>query len=142
MIEVKIPFEIIELEDDSFHILTNIKLSNGEAGLMVIDTGASKTVLDKDFVGEEFFLEKNDTDLKSGGLGGEIMDINLCSLDCIFLGDFKIEKITLAVIDLSAINELYLEHCNKRIAALLGSDILLKYKAIIDYGKSEMSFFI
>lgn len=141
MREVKIPFELIELEDDSFHIVTKIVMPNAKVGLMVIDTGASKTVLDKEFVGDEFFLENNDSQMQSGGLGGEITDINICALDFILLDSFRIDDVCLAVIDLSAINELYLEHCNKRIAALLGSDILLKYKAIIDYDKLEMRFF-
>lgn len=141
MEERRIAFEIIELEEDSFHILTRVELPSGEEGYMIIDTGASKTVLDMSFVGEGVEMQPNESTMQSGGLGGTLSDIFICSLDYLVIDTFRIESPSLAVIDLSNLNELYFAHCNKKISALLGSDLLLKYRAIIDYGKSEMIFF-
>jgi len=140
MKKVKLPFEVIELEEDSYHILLEIKLPNGAEGYAVIDTGASKTVLDKEFVGTEYKYEENDTEMTSGGLGGDIGEIKLITPEYILLENFEIVKPKLAVLDLSAINELYQQHCNKTISALIGSDFLVRYKAIIDYGKKQMTF--
>ena len=142
MIEKKIAIELVELEEDSFHIVTSVELFSGVKGYMIIDTGASKTVFDKSFLGDDIEYLDNESDLQSGGLGGAIADIQVCTLDYIKIDSFTIENPSLAVLDMSAINDLYQEHCNKRIAALLGSDFLFKYKAVIDYGKMEMIFHI
>lgn len=142
MIERKIKIELVELEEDSFHIVTSVELPNSDIGYMIIDTGASKTVFDREFLGENVEYVDNESDLQSGGLGGAINDIQVCSLDYIKIDTFTIEDPILAVLDMTSINNLYQEHCNKRIAALLGSDFLFKYKAIIDYGKMEMKFYI
>lgn len=142
MIEKKIAIELVELEEDSFHIVTSVELSSGVKGYMIIDTGASKTVFDKSFLGDNIEYLDNESDLQSGGLGGAIEDIQVCTLDYIKIDSFTIDNPSLAVLDMSAINDLYQEHCNKRIAALLGSDFLFKYKAVIDYGKMEMIFHI
>jgi hypothetical protein len=87
-------------------------------------------------------MQLNESKMRSGGLGGALTDIYMYSPDYLVIDSFIVKKPTLAVMDLSSINELYFEHCNRNIAALLGSDLLLKYKAIIDYGKSEMIFYI
>lgn len=138
--KVKLPFEVIELEVESYHILLKIVLPNGAEGYAVIDTGASKTVLDEKFVGTEYEYEDNDSEMTSGGLGGEIGEIKIITPEYILLEKFRIDNPKLAVLDLSAINELYKQHCNKTISALIGSDFLVKYKAIIDYGKKQMTF--
>jgi hypothetical protein len=44
-----------------------------------------------------------------------------------------------ALIDLSGINEMYQQHCNRKICGLLGSDFLLKYKAVINYERRILS---
>ncbi len=42
---IRIPVEIIKLEDNSFHMLVHVE-TDGVQGDMIIDTGASVTVLD------------------------------------------------------------------------------------------------
>lgn len=44
--EIKIPIEIVELEDNSFHIIVSLQIGSIE-GDFIIDTGASVTVIDK-----------------------------------------------------------------------------------------------
>ena len=62
---------------------------------------------------------------------GTIPEIN-------FLG-LKIETYKSLLLDLSHINELYKQYTDKQIAGLLGSDFLLEYEAVIDYGQQKMS---
>ena len=44
--EIKIPIEVVELEDNSFHIIATLQIGSIE-GDFIIDTGASVTVIDK-----------------------------------------------------------------------------------------------
>jgi hypothetical protein len=45
---------------------------------------------------------------------------------------------TVVLIDLSHVNDLYRKFTDKRVAGLIGSDFLLKHKAIIDYKRREL----
>ena len=44
--EIKIPIEIVELEDNSFHIIVSLQIGSIE-GDFIIDTGASVTVMNR-----------------------------------------------------------------------------------------------
>ena len=44
---IEIPINIINIEGDGFHIVTEGHI-NGKAARFVVDTGASRTVFDKD----------------------------------------------------------------------------------------------
>jgi len=85
-------------------------------------------------------VEKEIGEMSSGGLGGEIPDMQIAVIKSLAFGDFKIDNPHIAIIDLDNINAMYQRHCSRSINGLLGSDILVKYKALIDYDKSVLSF--
>lgn len=67
--EIQIPVEVVSFADDGYHIFTKGKLK-GRPLRLLIDTGASKTVLDKKFLGENFPhlpLEMNDMPATGAG---------------------------------------------------------------------------
>lgn len=132
---IEIPIEIVELEDNSFHLLIECKINSHLTGEMVIDTGASKTVLDKNFVDDYQKSDQPESEIKSRGLGQGSIDTELAKINSFQIGELRIESFSCAMIDLSGINEMYLQYCNREICGLLGSDFLLKHKGIIDYGK-------
>ena len=43
--KIEIPLKLVELENENYHILVEIKFSDNEPQMWVIDSGASKTVL-------------------------------------------------------------------------------------------------
>jgi len=45
--KITVPLQIIELEDDNYHLVVSSVLPDGNEGFWVVDTGASKTVFDK-----------------------------------------------------------------------------------------------
>lgn len=137
--KLEIPIELIELEDQSFHLLIKCKLSDREEGDLVIDTGASKTVIDRNFVTNYTILENQDSEMKSRGLGEGSLNTEMVKIDSFQLGDFLVTDLHCALIDLSGINEMYQEHCQRKICGLLGSDFLLKHKAIVDYNRLILS---
>ncbi|WP_165389688.1 retropepsin-like aspartic protease [Ancylomarina subtilis] len=133
---IHIPIEIIELETQSFHLLIKCTLNGEQDGDMVIDTGASKTVFDRNFVLNYQHKEKDKDELQSCGLGGDDIESDLVEIESLSFGDFKSEILNVVLIDLNQINKMYEKHCQRQICGLLGSDFLLRHQAIIDYQKS------
>ena len=76
--EIKIPIEIVELEDNSFHIIVSLQIGSIE-GDFIIDTGASVTVIDKL---TPFSYEPLDdvSEINSGGVCGEINEVQLVNI--------------------------------------------------------------
>ncbi len=135
---IHIPIEIIELETQSFHLLIKCTLNGEQDGDMVIDTGASKTVFDRNFVLNYQHKEKDKDELQSCGLGGDDIESDLVEIESLSFGDFKSEILNVVLIDLNQINKMYEKHCQRQICGLLGSDFLLRHQAIIDYQKSVL----
>ncbi len=133
-----IPIRILKLED-GFHLLINIRV-NGKSARMLIDTGASKSVFDKErirkYVSTDIFEQH---DKLSTGLGTSTMKSHLAVVDKISLGKIEIKNYKTVVIDLSHVNVAYAQLKQKPIDGVLGSDILKKHKAVIDYGKRVLS---
>lgn len=126
---IKIPLEILTLEDNSYHLLVNAALGNTLNGKMVVDTGASKTVIDATL---GLPIDKNHEMPYTSGIGGQVA-VSFTRLDSLAFGDFEIMDLSLAMIDLSSVNEAYEQVSKAPILGLLGSDLLLKYHAKIDY---------
>ena len=135
---ISIPLQIIDLHDDGFHPLLEITLF-GKAFIMVLDTGASKTAFDRTAL-----FEANETtdilasDRLSTGLGTSSMESFTAIISGMFIGDLRIADFEVAVLDLSTINIAYSQMGHPQVLGVLGGDILMKYKAVIDHGKQVM----
>ncbi len=130
-----IPIQLINIEDDGLHLIVDAMI-NEKACKLLIDTGASRTVFDQtrilQFVKSTEF-EKHDK--LSTGLGTDSMPTSTTTLN-----DFKIAGIVISdfkavLLDLSHVNSSYEKMGYDPIDGVLGSDILNKLKAIIDYPK-------
>ena len=132
---IGVPIEIIELEDQSFHLIVECTLNGEQVGDMVIDTGASKTVFDRNFVRTYQDQNIDNDELQSCGLGGEDINSDLVEISSLSFGDFTSETLKVVLIDLNHINKMYEKHCQRQICGLLGSDFLVNHHAIIDYQK-------
>lgn len=135
---IKIPIRIIELEPDNYHIMVSSTFENGFSVNWIIDTGASKTVFDKNL--NEYYseLEGESDELHSAGIGEKPMDVILGELRNIKIGSLKTESFKVALLDLSHINQLYSKVSDVKISGLLGSDFLMKHKAVIDYKRKRL----
>lgn len=136
----KIPFERINLQADGYHIITEVRLFD-KTFKLVIDTGASKTVLDKTTLLESGIAEDNfeNTDILSTGLGTNSMESFMLIIPEIKLHDWNIKNFTVAVLDLSSINFAYNQIGLEPVIGVLGGDILQQYGAIIDYKKQTLT---
>ena len=134
----KIPITILNIENEGFHLLINVKINNKKA-LLIIDTGASSTVFDKEKI-KKFAAEKEfiSNDKLSTGLGTNSMKSEKTVLKKIIFGELELKKQPVLLLDLSHVNTSYESIGLKPIDGVLGSDLLLKYDAIIDYKKCEL----
>lgn len=132
---ISVPLRIIDLHDDGFHPLVEVVLF-GKTFIMVLDTGASKTAFD-----QTMLSEANETmnilasDKLSTGLGTNTMESFTATVSDLYIGDLPIAEFEVAVLDLSTINVAYGQMGYPQVLGVLGGDILMKYKAVIDYGK-------
>ena len=133
-----VPLELINLNNDGFHLLVEVFVFNQIFNL-VLDTGASKTVFDKTTV--EKYIDLEDlliSDQLSTGLGTNSMQSYSIKLNKIKFGQLIIREFEAAVLDLSIISAAYLNLNLPPIKGVLGGDILQKYDAVIDYKRLHL----
>ena len=133
-----LPLELLFIEDAGYHLLVKVKV-NGKPATLLIDTGASKTVFDKGrllkFVSEESFTTLGKL---STGLGTVKMETQSALLKKFQLSKLKLVSFETIVIDLSHVNQTYAKLDLPAIDGVLGSDIMVKYHAVIDYKKKKI----
>lgn len=105
---------------------------NGVKGKFIVDTGASNTCIDNNLV-EHFKLTSENSDTKAAGAGATNMETQLAKNSILKIGKWTSKKTTLVVFDLSHVNEALTNHKSKPVDGIIGADILMKGKAVIDY---------
>lgn len=130
---MKIPFEIIEMEGGGSHLLVKGEV-NGHPANFIIDTGASRTVVDKNHL-EELGFQKDiiPNEVLSAGLGTNSMESSTIVLQKLSLGKFILKNFEIAVLDLSHVNAAYAQLNLPVINGVIGGDVLMKHKGIIHY---------
>lgn len=133
-----IPFKILNIDNEGFHLLIRIQV-NRRVAKIIVDTGASKTVFDRTRI-EKFVNERNfDVHEKmSSGLGTNTMKSQTTTIQRIKIGTIEIHNYRAVLLDLSHVNQSYEQIGLKPVDGVLGSDILLQYKAVIDYDKKVL----
>ena len=133
-----LPLTIFPIEDDGFHLKVNVKV-NGKKAVMILDTGASRSVFDETriarFIGE---INIEDHNRLSSGLGTNTMTSKKVVLKKIQLGELILKEYQATILDLQHVNESYLKLELDPVDGVLGGDILNDYKAVIDYAKKEL----
>ena len=138
---IEIPINIINIEGDGFHIVTD-GLVNGKSARFVVDTGASRTVFDKDrilnYINNPEFAEKEGL---SAGIGGTDISSFIFTIEELSFGDLKINDYQAIAMDLSNINTSYEMIKLPPIDGVLGGDLLRKHNAVISYRLKKIRLF-
>ena len=129
--------EVVFLEEDTIHLLVEAVAEGMENYWWVVDTGASKSVVDKAMAAS--FVGDMEVGSLATGLGKEMVETSTGCIGHLVLGGFRFEPLQVAIVDLHHINEEYARYSDKRIAGLLGSDFFLREKAWIDYEARTLS---
>ena len=110
---------------------------NGTKGRFIVDTGASNSCVGFDEI-VTFGLSTEASEHKAAGAGPTEIDTQLSKKNILKIGDFKLKKITLVLLDLAHINNALIKQDAKPVNGIIGADILEKSKAIIDYNKKRV----
>lgn len=135
---ITVPLQIIDLHDDGYHPLVEIKV-NGIPYVLVLDTGASKTAFDHHLL-EQSGAVIAASERLSTGLGVTNMSSFTAVITDIKIGDLHLSDFEVAVLDLSTINDAYRQLNHPEVLGVLGGDILVKFSAVIDYGQKTLRF--
>ena len=128
----KIAIFAIELSLMSYHIATHVKIGRRKLR-MIIDTGASQTLISSSLA-EKLELETTlpEIDNITVGIGEGSLTPQFTSLPSCKIGDIRIENLTCLVLPMDHINETYKTIGQKPIDGIIGNDILLLLKSMID----------
>jgi len=126
----KIRFKISNTQ----HLLIKARI-NGVMGNFILDTGASNTCVGFESV-ELFQLNPKDSKTKAAGAGATGMLTQTASKNKLQLGFWKNLDFDLIIFDMTHVNEALIQYKSKPVHGIIGSDVLLKGKAIIDYANN------
>ena len=121
-----IPFKVLKTQ----HLLIKGTI-NGVKGNFILDTGASNSCMGFESV-DRFLLNAQFSETKAAGAGAVGMETQLAKNNEIQLGRWK-KKFHLIVFDMRHVNEALIQYKTKPVDGIIGADVLLKGKAIIDY---------
>jgi predicted aspartyl protease len=123
----KIKFKVSKTQ----HLLIKAKI-NGVKGNFILDTGASNSCIG--FESIDFFqLNANDSQTKASGAGATGMITQIAVGNKLQLGNWNHTGFDLVIFDLSHVNEALVAYKAKPVHGIIGADILMKGKGIIDY---------
>lgn len=123
----KVKFKITKTQ----HLLIKAKI-NGVTGNFILDTGASNSCVGFESV-DLFLLDAKKSKTKAAGAGATGMFTQLALKNQLQLGSWKNSNFELVIFDLSHVNEALTQHKAKPVHGIIGADILMKGKAIVDY---------
>jgi hypothetical protein len=135
---IRIPIEIVELENGNYHPVVTSVFNDGSTGKWVIDTGASKSVFDSNLQKQVLSVVGRTEDLHSAGIGAEPMKSMAAVLHPLNFGKLTVAELKVALLDLSHINELYAKTTDLRICGLLGGDFLMRFRATVSYKRKRL----
>ncbi|MDT3402462.1 retropepsin-like aspartic protease [Mucilaginibacter terrae] len=136
--KVNIPLQVIDMQGDGYHLLVNVKIGRKKYNV-VLDTGASKTVFDHELLAKaNKSIVMEATHRLSAGLGTLSMESFTAVVPVFNIGRLELPDFEVAVLDLSTINQAYAQLNHPEVLGVLGGDILMQYKAVIDYGKKRL----
>ncbi len=135
---VAIPLRKIIIPPNGVHLVVAAFI-NGQLANLLLDTGASQTVMDHN----RMALFTTDTVFESSGqlskgLGTDGMEGHRFTILQFILGDLVLDDFEVTLLDLSHVNSSYFELDIPSIDMVLGGDVLQDYAAVLDYGSQQL----
>lgn len=123
----KIKFKIIKTQ----HLLIKAKI-NDVSGNFILDTGASNSCVGFESI-ERFKLTTKNSKTKAAGAGGTGMETQISKHNSLQIGSWKNHDFGIVIFDLSHVNEALQQYKTKPVHGIIGADVLMEGKGIIDY---------
>jgi len=132
----QISFDIVELEENTYHPLIKAEFRGLDEHWWVIDSGASKSVFDVSLI-DYYEVGENDS-VMATGLGKEVVETRSATIVELKIGEFSFGPLKVALVDFKHINDEYAKFSDRKIVGLIGCDFLYSQKAIIDFKQKMM----
>jgi hypothetical protein len=110
---------------------------NGEPVRLLLDTGASHTVLDP-LAADRLNLTRGNSHERGGGVGSTDQEVQTTSILSMRVGEVELGERSLYVLDLGHVNQALARLGGAAIDGAVGGDILRPREAIIDYAGSTL----
>jgi hypothetical protein len=123
----KINFKVSKTQ----HLLVKASI-NGVKGNFILDTGASNSCVGFESIAL-FQLTAGNSTTKAAGAGATGMFTQIAKDNILQLGRWKDSEFHLVIFDMSHVNEALRQYKAKPVQGIIGADVLLQGKAIIDY---------
>lgn len=123
----KIKFKVLKTQ----HLLVMAKI-NGVKGNFILDTGASNTCVGYEGI-EKFRLFAENSETKAAGAGAIGMETQLSKNNHIKMSYWQYSQLNIVVFDLTHVNQALQQYQVKPVDGIIGADVLLQGKGIIDY---------
>lgn len=123
----KINFKVSKTQ----HLLVKASI-NGVKGNFILDTGASNSCVGFESIAL-FQLTAGNSTTKAAGAGATGMFTQIAKDNILQLGRWKDTEFHLVIFDMSHVNEALRQYKAKPVQGIIGADVLLQGKAIIDY---------
>jgi len=135
---ITVPLKLINLQDDGFHLLVEVVVFK-EKHFAVLDTGASRSVFDKSLI-EQHLSEtlQVSEEINAATLFTTTTTIQ-ATIPEVRLGSLKIKNYETVAFDLQSVSETYQQFGHPPVMCIIGGDILMQYKAIIDYDQLTLN---
>ncbi|WP_234994548.1 aspartyl protease family protein [Pedobacter caeni] len=124
---------MINLQDDGFHLLVEIVIF-GKKSFVVLDTGASRSVFDMALIKANIKELEHSEETHATTLFATSSTLQ-ATIPKLKIGRLVISDYDTVALDLDTVNQAYEQMGHPKVIGIIGSDILLKYNAIINYKK-------
>lgn len=133
---ITVPLSLINLQDNGFHLVVEIVVF-GQPVFAVVDTGASRSVFDRDFVKEHLLESEHGEETEATTLFTTSTTFQ-AKIPLLKIGRLTLSEYHAVALDLESVNHTYHALGHPSIVGIIGSDILLTYKAVINYQKMKL----
>ena len=123
----KVKFKVLKTQ----HLLITAKI-NGIKGNFILDTGASNSCVGLEGI-EKFQLFTEISETKAAGAGATGMETQLSKDNSLQLSRWKFNNLNLVIFDMFHVNLALQQYKMKPVDGIIGADVLLHGKGIIDY---------
>jgi len=113
------------------HLLVK-SLINGIDSSLILDTGASHTVIDEKLK-DKLKMQTEISSQVATGAGKTDIPMQNSYNNLIQIDDLKLENRVFVLMNLDYVNDAIVEYGGKKVDGIIGSDILTDHEAIIDY---------
>ncbi len=135
---IHVPLRLIAIDPGGYHLMTQAAI-NGRKANVLLDTGASKSIMDLNRVKE--YVDNPDIrpyEKAMMGMGADKINSFITTIPVITFESARINNLEVVLVDLGFINKSYAALDLPRIDLIVGGDLLIRVKAEIDYAKRIM----